>query len=180
MVSADFMLRTATTMLETASAFFGGNRILVHIHIQKLFVARFGCSLEVSAKVHDKVQMGAYHVHGSCPQHCLWALFFMTTNKTEKMLAMAFESTEKAIREWVWSWINAIASIELVRDDMHDCCVPCNAIPYSDFLSQISWDNRFVNDNGSVCLVTVDSFECPVKNQEQRPTQAAKRARSMV
>lgn len=73
--------------------------------------------------------------------HLLWALLFLKVYGTESVLSSKCNCDEKTFRTKVWSILKALDGVKP---------------------SVIKLKNRFINQNGSTCLMTVDGTDFPI------------------
>lgn len=128
--------------------------------------AWFGCSLKTVAKIWYLLDNSANKLPEQATQErLLWALVLMKRYDTEEFNAGIVGGVDEGtFRKWSWFFIEEISYLE------HDlvCVNTLNAmnilLSLTFALLQIEWDNRFINDIGNDCLVSVDGTDCPLIN----------------
>ena len=135
---------------------------------QRRFKALFGASPIICAKVWTALIPS---LPGSAsPIHLLWTLYFLKQYGKEEVNASFAQCTEKTYRKWCWIMIRKIAELELVSQKTALSLVFLDLrlknyvlFRFSNFLffhaTQIEWENRYLEDNGSQCLVSVDGTD---------------------
>ena len=98
------------------------------------------------------------------PIHLLWSFAFLKVYETEPQMALLFHTTRKTFREWVWRFVDAIFYLDVVS--LHFCDFPLKR-PSHPFVFKVRMENRFMNDNGSRCKLTIDGMDVFIR--EQRP-----------
>jgi hypothetical protein len=75
---------------------------------------------------------------GAKPVHMLWGLLLLKLYCSEQVLAILAGVHEQTFRKWAWYFVDAVADLSV---------------------SVIKWENRFQNDIGNVCLVSIDGTD---------------------
>lgn len=103
------------------------------------FRATFGTSPENCAKVWQKIDEQDSLPDGGKPKHLLWALMLLKLYCSEMVLSsMAGGVHQETFRKWAWTFVDLIAFLQY---------------------RVILWENRFKNNIGNVCLVSVDGTD---------------------
>ena len=104
----------------------------------------------------------------------MWALLFLTVYSKESVLCILAKTSKKTFRKWIWRVIPRIAgTYELLVSNnvlldlfMPQLCInSCSSCCCS---SQIKWSNRFHNDKGRTCKVTVDGTDYSILEQPMK------------
>lgn len=161
--------RTWFLHLARSSGAFRGRNGECTMTILRRFIACFGCSPEACSMIWDCLKFQGRLPPKAAPVHLFWMLFFLKVYPTESVAADRFGCDEKTYREWVWTMMRAVANLDMVRSRSHPPSWSAAASRHSSLIAilnpigiQIRWENRYMNDNGSVCLVTVDGTDCPI------------------
>ena len=81
-------------------------------HFPRRFRALFGVTPKTTAYIWNK--MGAKIPATASPQHLLWAFLFLKVYSSENVHAIIAGVDEKTFRKWAWTFVNLIASLDLV------------------------------------------------------------------
>jgi len=81
---------------------------------QRRFAAHFGCSVDMCMLIWRKLQRAETLPNMALPKHLLWTLAFLKLYGSEMVMAALCGCHEKTLRKWVWSFIEAIACLEIV------------------------------------------------------------------
>eukprot|EP00980_Cylindrotheca_fusiformis_P021098 scaffold8090_cov82-Cylindrotheca_fusiformis.AAC.11 len=103
-----------------------------------------GTSYEICAELWNLINPVNTISKSSRPKHLLWTLLFLRTYNTENVnTRLVGGADNETFRNWCWHFVGAIAALE------HEVII---------------WDNRLRQYDGvSVCLVSVDCTDCPIK-----------------
>ena len=97
----------ASTMLKRA------NGLQVYTIGERRFKELFGVDAEVCTVLWDELL--AYKPDGGKPIHLLWALIFCKVYGTEEVHCTIADVSPMTYRRWVWSFLNSIFNLKLVR-----------------------------------------------------------------
>jgi len=102
-------------------------------------------------------------------RHLLWALLFLKVYSFEEVMARLVGYTPKTYRQHVWSMLDKLAALSIVSTERvsahgvsdHPLCYSfALALTFLFLLYlQIRWENRYLNYNGSRCLITIDGTD---------------------
>lgn len=130
------------------------------------FRSLFGTSWEICADIwNDLVEMehSVMAMRGVQNYHLLWALMLLKTYQTESILGgMCRGATEKTFRKWSWSFVEAVADLSYAKVKkfafFSSLFLPCLLSLTKPFV-QILLENRFKDDKGYDCLMSVDGAD---------------------
>ena len=102
--------------------------------------------------------------------HVLWGLHFLKCYPTEDIAATFLGTSRKTFRHWAWKVVRAMstASSNVVSKQINRVFLFYIAKkPLQVFIHwQINFENRFKNDIGCECLVTVDGTDFAIDEPE--------------
>jgi hypothetical protein len=101
--------------------------------------------------------------------HLLWALMFLKAYFTEAIGAALCGCDEKTYRKWVWIVVGELAHIDVVSHHMAFMYHACNDIlqlQSSIHLVKIKWENRYINDWGGICRISLDGTDFRIKEPQ--------------
>lgn len=110
------------------------------------------------------------------PKHLLWALHFLKVYGTEANMSSRAKTTRKTFRKWVRKMLGAITAIcpyvvcpvyllRLFWTPFDAKSMFWLTLFLLLFVCQINWQNRFMEDRGKTCKVTVDGTDFRIQQQ---------------
>jgi DDE superfamily endonuclease len=98
--------------------------------------------------------------------HLLYGLHYMATYCTFDNMASRTGKDEKTLRKWTWIVIEFLADQDWVSVrycyNYYFVVRKTETLTSQIFSQQIKWENRLIDDNGSICKVTVDGTDCRI------------------
>lgn len=96
--------------------------------------------------------------------HLLWSLAFLKSYSHESVYENWFKKHRHTLRKWIWKFIAALSRLKVVSTTIFIVLhVPRCSMNFSNDLliveCKIKLENRFIADNGSRCLMTVDGTD---------------------
>lgn len=94
------------------------------------FRASFGTSPFICASIWNKLDDASTLPMDARPKHLLWAMLFLKVYAAENVSAPMCGCDEKTWQKWVWSMLEAVSELEVVRS-RHSTSKPSPVIAYS-------------------------------------------------
>lgn len=104
------------------------------------FRAFFGCSLETTAEAWNIMVDADLLPRKGMVYHLLWTLAFLKLYNNQRVLATICGVCELTLRKWTKLFLNALSEIDIIK-----------------------MENRFRDNIGCTCLVTVDGTDCRIE-----------------
>lgn len=76
--------------------------------------ASYGVNTKIILAIWNRLIVEQLLPTGSLFKHLFWALAFLKTYDTEHLFSMAYGTSEKTFRQWVWKFILAISRLDVV------------------------------------------------------------------
>lgn len=131
------MAHTRESFMDLGNNIMGRTKAVQARTALERFKATFGTSPQVCSLLWDMIDR-TWMPNGSRPVHLLWALMLLKLYCAESVLSALANAHEQTFRKWAWIFVDAIADLQY---------------------SVIVWENRFKDDIGNECLVSVDGTD---------------------
>lgn len=74
----------------------------------------FGLSAKVIVTIWNRLIAEGHMPEGAVLKYLLWSLSFLKSYETENFYAIAFKTTEKTFRQWIWKLVLALSRLDMV------------------------------------------------------------------
>jgi len=153
------------------------------------FRSLFGVSASTCLLLWNKLRQHNARPPNATPKHLMWALLFLKSYGTEFCNSSRAKTTRKTFRKWVKIMLGAMTNLAPIVVSSVVFSITCAfllfcVLPVSllclrlllqvGFLAllttlflflQIRWENRFINDIGRTCKITVDGTDFRIYEQ---------------
>ena len=128
-------------------------------YFEREFVASYGINVHVTGKIWLVLQSfrDREDARRMVPEHLLWTLYFLKQYAASIVMAGYFGCSDRTFRKWVWIIIPLLE--ELYERNVSIFFEKFMIYNLTHLLLQILFDHRLINDNASVCKMTVDGTD---------------------